>query len=353
MTTPRLRHRIAEASLRLLLPALLTALVVLAFRVGSLFDEPPGFTLASLVVLLAIVLAISESVRAVSAWLDRRIGWRDGVVRRGLAQLAGTAAIAIGVALAIYVPLRLWEIHQGSHDELAWPHLLLTAAIAFGIALTINAEQVVLDFYRGWQLARSEAEQLRSVALKAELEALKAQVNPHFLFNSLNAVYGLIDEDPRRARELVLEIAEVLRYGLRHGDRDLVPLAQELEFLDAYEALLGARHAEGLVIERATGGGESEVALPPMTLQLLVENAVKHNRVDLDGGVRIRIARDGDALEVSNTLRPKRTSGDGTGSGTGLRNIDQRYRLLCRRGIEVRREPDRFVVRVPLLPCSR
>ena len=103
----------------------------------------------------------------------------------------------------------------------------------------------MVDFYRGWQQARGgEAEALRAVALKAELEALKAQVNPHFLFNSLNAVYGLIDEDPR-ARP---GAGAVRRVPLRPQprQRDLVPLAQELEFLDAFEALLAARHGDGL-----------------------------------------------------------------------------------------------------------
>jgi len=348
--TSALRQRLAEASLRLLLPAVLAGVAALTFWLASLFDEPPGFSPASAGVLLGIVLLISESVRAVALALGRRLPWRDGVLRRGLAQLGATALLAVLVALVIYVPLKLWEIRQGSHDELAWPHLLLTAAFAFGFALAFNALHAVVDFYRGWQQARGEAEALRAVALKAELEALKAQVNPHFLFNSLNAVYGLIDEDPRRARGLVLELSDVFRYVLSHGNRDLVPLAQELEFLDAFEALLAARHGDGLRIERATGGGEQQVALPPMTLQLLVENAVKHNRIEPGDGLVVRIERDGDTLEVSNPLKPRR--GATAGAGTGLRNIDQRYRLLHLRGVDVRRDADRFLVRVPLLPCS-
>lgn len=348
--TPTPRQRLLDWTVRLLVPLLLAGIAVLTFWVASLFDEPPGLSLPVIGVLVAFVFVIAEGVRLLSRRLDRRLPWRDGALRRTLAQLAVTVALSIALALLAYVPLKLQEIRQGAHDELAWPHLLLTAAIALGFALALNALQAVTDFYRGWQQARIEAEQLKEVALRAELDALKAQVNPHFLFNSLNALYGLIDEDPRRARALVLELSDVFRYVLAHGHGDLVPLARELEFLDAYAALLAARHGDGLVIERATGGAEAHLALPPMTLQLLVENAVKHNRVEPGDGLVVRIVRDGDTLEVSNPLKPRR--GAATGAGTGLRNIDQRYRLLCLRGVQVRRESDRFIVRVPLLPCS-
>lgn len=347
--TPTTRQRLADWAVRILVPMLLGGVVMLTFWVASLFDEPPGLSVGVLAVLFAFVFLTAECVRALSRLLDRRFPWRDGVMRRAAVQLGTTVAFAVVSALAVYLPLKLWEIRHGSRDEIAWPHLLLTASIALGFALALNALQLVLDFYRSWRLARDEADQLREVALKAELEALKSQVNPHFLFNCLNTLYGLIDEEPRRARALVLELSDVFRYALTHGNRDLVPLAQELDFLDSYESLLTARHGDGLLIERHTSE-EAQVALPPMTLQLLVENAVKHNRTGPGDRLVVRIARDGDTLVVSNPLRPRR--GTTAGAGTGLRNIDQRYRLLNLRGVEVRREADLFTVRVPLLPCS-
>jgi hypothetical protein len=344
------RQRSIEWIVRALVPVLLGGVTYGTFWVASLFDEPPGLTLAGFAAFAVFVFLIAEGVRAISRALDHRAAWRDGVARRALSQLAATIAFSTAFALLIYVPLKLWQIQQGSRDTIAWPHLALTAALALCLALAINALQIVFDFYKSWQTARIEADRLREVALKAELEALKAQVNPHFLFNSLNALYGLIEEDPQRARALVLELSDVFRYVLTHAHGDLVSLAQELQFLDAYAALLGARHGSGFVIERDTGGEESRVSLPPMTLQLLVENAVKHNRVDAGDGLVVRIVREGDTLIVSNPLKPKR--GATSGAGVGLDNIDQRYRLLNLRGVDVRREDERFIVRVPLLPCS-
>lgn len=345
-----LMQRTIEWFVRLFIPLFIGGMTYGTFWLASLFDEPSGQSLLGFLGFTTFVFFITEGVRAISHAMDRRIGWREASVRRALLQFLGTAIFGVVFTLALYVPLKLWQIHQGSNDELSWAHLVFSAAIAIILTFPINALQMVFDFYKSWQTASVESEQLREVALRSELEALKAQVNPHFLFNSLNALYGLIEEDPQRARHLVLELSDVFRYVLTHSNGDLVLLTQELQFLEAYAALLAARHGDALVIECQTGGDESRYALPPMTLQLLVENAVKHNRVNSGDGLTVRIVREGDMLRVSNRLKPKR--GATAGAGTGLSNIDQRYRLLNRRGVDVRREADHFVVRVPLIPCS-
>ena len=129
-----------------------------------------------------------------------------------------------------------------------------------------------------------------------------------------------------------------------------MPLSQELDFLDAFCALLIARHGTALAITREIGADADQVALPPMTLQLLVENAVKHNRAGLDEPLHIRIERRGATLAVTNTHKPRRAEMSGT--GTGLKNINERCRLLAGRGIQISNSTEEFCVIVPLVSCS-
>lgn len=345
-----LAQRNLEWVVRIVVPVLLSGVIYGAFWIASLFDQPPGLSLPGFVIFCGMAFVVAEGVRAISVALNRRVTARSRGLRRALLQIILSTVFGVLFLEAIYVPLKLLQIAQGSNDQIAWAHVLLAAAIALFLTVPISALQLVLDFYKSSKSANLVADQLREATLRAQLEALKAQINPHFLFNSLNALYGLIDEDPARARRLVVELSDVFRYVLTHASGDLVALSSELQFLDAYCALLVARHGTGFSLERDTGGNESQVALPPMTLQLLVENAVKHNRVDPGDPLTVCITRDGDMLQISNVLKPKRTTT--IGSGTGLANIDQRYRLLNAPAIKVRREANQFVVRIALLPCS-
>lgn len=331
-------------------PLLVTLIAFASLWASSQFSEPPSVWSPVFVALLIQALVISEIVRWISHRFDRLWPWRTSARRRLAAHLVAVVVLAAGYVVLLYMPLRIWQLYHGSYDTLSWEHLANAAVIGITLATALHVLWMVFDFYGSWQDARSETERMRELGLKAQLDALKIQVNPHFLFNSLTALHSIIGEDPNRARAFVIELADVFRYALTHGHRDLVPLAQELQFLDAFEALLVVRHGPGLVIRRTLTGGESEVGLPPMTLQLLVENAVKHNRLGPDESLTIDIARKGDVLEVSNLVNPRRH--DASGTGSGLKNIDARCRLLTNRGIEVLRQDGQFIVRVPLLPCA-
>jgi LytS/YehU family sensor histidine kinase len=211
----------------------------------------------------------------------------------------------------------------------------------------LNLARLTLDFLGGWQLAMATAAARERDLVQAQLDALQAQVNPHFLFNSLNTIYGVIAEDPARAQALLLKLAEVFRYALRHGRTQLVPLSEELSFVAAFAELLEVRHGDGLVIERRLTGDEPELWVPPMTLQLLIENAVKHNRIDGGDALHVVIEHDEDRLRVHHAPRPRLTAS--AGEGRGLKNIAERFALAGAAGVAVRSSPERFEVEVPLL----
>ncbi len=180
------------------------------------------------------------------------------------------------------------------------------------------------------RLAELRESQLARALQLAELRVLKTQLNPHFLFNSLNTVRSLIADDPARAQRAVTHLANTLRYTLRAGHDELVPLAQELDIVRQYLALETMRFEDRLSVEFHVAPETGDVRIPVMLLQTVVENAIKHGVAELPGGGTIRISA---ALEVGalrievENPRPQRESGT-AGDGIGLRNADERLRLL-------------------------
>jgi hypothetical protein len=335
---------------RLLVPPLVAGLALAGIQLAAVFDEPPQFSWVSTMVLVALVYVMAEGIRWISRWLDHYLPWRNGGSLRGFTQFFAGLIFSCGFLLSVYIPVKLHEISQGSNDELAWPHIVFTLLVALVFGTALAALQLLFDFFEQWRQAEVAAEQQRQAVLRAELDALKAHINPHFLFNSFNTVYGLIGDDPARARAVLLELSDVFRYVLQHGAHDLVTLAVELDFLQAYLRVLRARHGEALRVSIDDCGNTRTRSLPPMTLQLLVENAVRHNELESEGGLTVHIYREGESLTVSNPIRPRR--GDTRGTGSGLHQIVARYCLLSTTPVRIEHDALEFRVRIPLLPCA-
>ena len=188
-------------------------------------------------------------------------------------------------------------------------------------------------------------ERLERARTQAELEALKAQVAPHFLFNSLNTLAWLIENSPQRALAFNQNLADVYRYILLARRRDLVPLEEEWQFLQQYCELLRLRFEDSLDLDLAEPGGWGERwYVPPISLQILIENAVKHNEHSPQFPLHVRLSFEDGCIVVSNEKRARTTRE--ASSRTGLRTLDERCRLVLGRGIEIVEEPERFTVRV-------
>jgi LytS/YehU family sensor histidine kinase len=209
--------------------------------------------------------------------------------------------------------------------------------------VTHGYETVFLIRERESDLLR--VERLERLRAQAELGALKAQVDPHFLFNSLNTLGHLIQSDPARGREFCDTLAEVYRYVLDSRQRDLVPLAEELGFLRRYHRLLELRFGAAMPLE-VDVAGEEGWRIAPMALQTLLENAVKHNQASESEPLPVRVRLAGDVVTVGNDIRPRRTALPS--AGVGLANLDERCRLLTGRALSVRDAEGRFEVAVPL-----
>jgi sensor histidine kinase YesM len=206
-------------------------------------------------------------------------------------------------------------------------------------------------FYEKWKRVADQAEQLKKENLQSQLESLKAQVNPHFLFNSINSISSLLREDIDKAERFLDEMSKVYRYLLRNNEDNLTTLAAELQFIQSYYHLLNTRYGDSLVLHTKIDTHYLCYQLPPLTLQMLVENAVKHNIMRKDMPLRIVIATGGrDNLIVSNNLQRK--IGTVPSNKVGLSNIAKKYALLNQDSIIVKEGNGEFFVSIPLIKAA-
>lgn len=203
-------------------------------------------------------------------------------------------------------------------------------------------------FFERWREVVDEAEQLKKENLQSQLEGLKGQVNPHFLFNSLNSLSSLISDDPAKAEKFLDEMSKVYRYLLRTNEDGLTSLQAEMDFIYSYFHMLKTRYGDGLNMTTNIDERFLIYQLPPLTLQMLVENAVKHNMILKDSPLQIMIlTTNSGKLIVSNNLQRKDRMV--ASNKVGLTNIVKKYRLMKQEEIMVRDDGKDFAVIVPLI----
>lgn len=200
----------------------------------------------------------------------------------------------------------------------------------------------------GWNETRLQSEELKRASLQSQLDNLKSRVNPHFLFNSLNTLSALIHERPDDAVRAVEQLARSYRYLLQATEKEVVSVREELENVRAYLYLLQIRFGEALETEIEVPEQLQDRFIVPLALQMLVENAIKHNVLRQKQPLKIRIFTGGDAwLSVENPIHPRPQPPEGT--GTGLANIRHRYALTGGQKIRVHQGNAVFRVDIPLL----
>ncbi len=201
---------------------------------------------------------------------------------------------------------------------------------------------------RQWRQTYQEKEDLVKIHWQTRFDSLKAQVNPHFLFNSLNTLSALVDENPRLASAFVDEMSSVYRYLLRSNQAELLPLRAELSFIQSYFHLLKTRHGTGISLFIEVSEAAQQTLIPPLTLQLLVENAVKHNRILPEEPLTIELkTTDEGQLLVRNSLQ--RREQRALSNQVGLANILNKYALLRQPAPFIADDGLTFSVYLPLI----
>ena len=243
--------------------------------------------------------------------------------------------------------LLLWQMFSRELKFQWTPVIYTTSAVLICVTLINNIYEIVL-LRKEMEETIVKFKRMEIAKMHAELEALKAQIDPHFVFNSLNTLSYLITKKPETAKFYNDTLAKVYRYILSNKDNDLVFLKDELEFITNYFYLIKIRFedAVNMIIEIPDVKAENYL-ITPISLQMLIENTIKHNYFSGSAPLVIRINIQSNFVQVRNKIRKKEFQ-SGT-SGIGLKNLKERYRLITKKDIHIYKENDEFIVKVPIL----
>jgi sensor histidine kinase YesM len=332
---------------------LLIALVItLAFTPVRFYSNWEGLEKISynLIITLLITVGLSYGGYFTEHYFNARLPWIHYPLRRlvlqSIAYLSYSFVISY-VLIVIYALMRRFF----TIENIPWKALLSDTRQPMIISFAVAAVVISRSFLLNWRVAAIEAEQLKTERYAQQYQSLKDQLNPHFLFNSLNVLSNLVYDNPDTAASFIRQLSKIYRYVLDVQHEELVPLAKESDFAENYLALQKIRFEDGLQykisIEKNKAG-----FLPPLSLQLLLENAIKHNIGSKANPLHIEIFAQYDVLVVKNNLQMKSSKPEES-AGIGLANIRKRYELLSNENMTVKDDDGYFTVRLPLLKMDK
>ncbi len=260
--------------------------------------------------------------------------------------LSCTVSILIGGILIVLNLMIEGKTYQESIDWLFSNESMASIQQMLWISGTIACILYSINFILKYQANQLKEQKLKVVKISTEHESLKSQIGPHFLFNSLNVLNGLIEESPGKAQEFVSELSSVYRYVLEQKDKSLVSLREEIEFSKTYMNLVQKRFEDGLEFEIEENVPD-DLEIVPLSLQILLENCIKHNRISSIEPLTVRVYLEGDKLFIHNNLQIKNQLKESTGKG--LQNIINRYKSFTRKEVEINQTEKDFIVKLPLL----
>ena len=281
--------------------------------------------------------------------LSNKWDWIEHTNTRIWAGIVTTVLYTVPVVLLIdyvnFIVISGHNIDRFFSGRYLWQHVFYII-LSFGVSAFIHARGFMIQ----WKNAVKQESTKQEIVAKTEtakFESLKNQLDPHFLFNSLNVLTSLIGENPQQAERFTTKLSKVYRYVLEQRNKDLVPIEEELKFAKTYMELLGMRFEEAVQFNIPDNISNNELKIVPLSLQLLLENAVKHNVVSTSKPLTINIYEEGSYLIITNNVNPKEAIGKST--KIGLQNIADRYGLITEKGVKIENNNKTFKVSLPLL----
>ncbi|MBC6996898.1 2TM domain-containing protein [Cytophaga sp. FL35] len=279
-------------------------------------------------------------------FLEKKMGSNFKSIRRlflGLVANFGISVVGIFISRAIVVVVL--------HQQDFWKFLVDERPGDYYYSLFVSGIVLILFYgfyyYKYRQETKVKEQKIIAGTASAQFDALKNQLDPHFLFNSLNVLTSLIEEDPIQAQKFTTSLSKVYRYVLEQKNKDLISVDEELAFAKTYVQLLKMRFEDSIVFDIPEHCSNPEAKIIPLSLQLLLENAVKHNIVTSGQPLHIKVFEKEGMLVVSNNLQEKRVVKKST--GVGLQNIRQRYAVLTDRTVRIDKNKNQFKVYLPML----
>lgn len=279
-------------------------------------------------------------------WLNGRVVWKKFEKYRLFLGLVGSILISIATYFLVRV-VHVVTIEGKTFNEFIATEKLHYYFIALLITLIIALFFHALHFYKTLQEKRVKEQKVIAGTASAQFESLKNQIDPHFLFNSLNVLSSLIEENPDNAQKFTTSLSKVYRYVLEQKDKELVSVEEELAFARTYMNLLSMRFENSLFYEVPENLSNPDAKVVPLSLQLLLENAIKHNAVSESKPLKIRIYEESNCLVIENNFQKKEVLQ--SRKGVGLENIINRYHLVTNRKVVIDQDPQIFRVKLPVL----
>lgn len=326
-----------------LLATSVLALLILLVFFRNVYDSPQDFLLGFIWSLSICVTQWAGPI-LIFHWLDKRLPWIEKPVARTFTQFF--LLLVWSVSTFVIVQLLMMYLINGLPPSQAWQYASGFIVYALLISLFISLVFSAMGFFNAWRKSVLSEAAIKAEMMAYKYESLRNQINPHFLFNSFNVLSDLVYEDQNQAVKFIRQMSDLFRYVLDSRDKELVSLSEELEFMKSYAFLLKTRFGDKLKLQIDLNP-ELNVYIVPMTLQLLVENAVKHNELSEKFPLHISISQNGEYIEVENAIKPKPIGNDS--KKTGLKNISQQFAFFTDKEIEVKSTESHFLVRVPII----
>lgn len=280
-------------------------------------------------------------------WLERKYDWQTESKKRFAIGVIGSTFVTL-IAFGLCRVIHLVIIEQSKTiPEFLAQETISTYFFPFLLSLIVSLFLHAFYYYKSIQENKVTEQKLIAGTASAKFDALKNQLDPHFLFNSLNVLTSLIEENPDQAQKFTTSLSKVYRYVLEQKNKELVNIEDELAFAKRYIGLLKMRFENSIVYTFPEDISNVQAKIVPLSLQLLLENAVKHNIVSEENPLHISILEEKGFLVVKNNLQTKNVLGKS--SGYGLMNIQQRYHLLTDRKVFIEKDKTSFQVKLPIL----
>lgn len=293
----------------------------------------------------ALILPIWLGNGYIAEGLSKYVSWLKEPGKRFV--LSVLAMLVYSTLVFLVIDILYYVVVKGNDFNIvATPGFRNMLLFQIGITSLITFIMYSLSFFHSWRDLAVNQEKLKREHLRAEYESLRAQVNPHFLFNSLNALTSLVETDQKLAVKFIRKLSEVYRYLLDSSQKEVVPLQQEIDFIQSYFYLQQIRHGDAILLQNDLSP-DGNIVVPPLALQLLLENAIKHNMSLEESPLSIHLYLEDDYLVVQNNLQERRTRE--TSTATGLQNIKSRYSFLTNKKVQIQQTDQHFIVKLPIL----
>jgi len=322
--------------------------VLIAFTIALLFKllflRLPEVISADLILITLIVLILWEGNVKIDDLLNSKYNWIANPKRRVFIQ-----AIAFTLFTPVTLFLLMVTLHEIKfHDGRLLDRKMLEIFIpALFFSMTLIVIYISFNFFKAWKNSLLEVEKYKTQSTEAQLQNLKNQINPHFLFNNLSVLTALVYQNQDKAVDFINELSKVYRYVLDNKNSELVSLNAELEFLNHYTYLLKIRFDNAVSFSVKVDENNKLSYLPPMCLQMLVENSIQHNEASQAKPLHVYIYTKNNTLTIENNIQPRTDTADS--SKTGLKNIQSRYSYFTDKKVEISNDGEIFKVTLPLI----